>query len=118
MTFPRLLAPPPFLVLAAVAALSLSSCADDNLALIEGTVTLNGAPAVEVEVNLVGEGFDLIELTGLLGGFVFEVPPGMYSVRLTAGLAPDVECSPGFSQEVNVTSEVGALVNFACDTRP
>ena len=118
MTLNRLPAQSPVLLCATAVALFLCSCADDDLGLVEGTVTLNGGPAIEVEVTLEGEGFQLVELTGLLGEFAFEVPPGMYTVRLTAGLAPDVECSPGFSQQVNITTEVGALANFACDSRP
>ena len=105
-------------LLATAAAFLLCSCADDDLGIVEGTVTVDGGDAEGVEVRLTGEGFNLFEITGLLGAYAFEVPAGTYTVRLTEGLAPDVECSPGFSQEVEISLDFVTIANFACDTNP
>lgn len=103
-------------LLATTAAFLLCSCADDDAGIVEGTVTVNGGAAEGVEVTLTGEGIDIFEFTGILGGYAFEVPPGVYTVALTEGLAPGVECSPGVSQEVEVSIDLITVQNFACET--
>ena len=103
-------------LLATAAAFLLCSCADDDLGIVEGTVTVDGNDAEGVEVRLTGEGFDLFEITGLLGGYAFEVPEGTYTVALTEGLPPNIECSPGLSEEVEISLDFVTIANFACDT--
>ncbi|MEM8606688.1 MAG: hypothetical protein AAGF92_06260 [Myxococcota bacterium] len=89
---------------------------DDDFGILEGSVTLNGSGIRGVTVEVAGDGGELTLETGALGGYVAELDPGEYTVTLTEGLPPEVECSPGLSQDATVSVGLISEANFGCET--
>lgn len=103
-------------VVLVLAAAFVVGCSDeDDLGILEGSVTVDGSSTRGVTVEIAGDGEATLE-TGALGAFAIELLPGDYTVTLIDGLPPDVACTNGLSRDVTIEIDVVTEVTFACET--